>query len=219
MRHDEPVVIDCFKAPKGMFDDGCIALLGLDAIATLGIDLNHHVLETRHVDIKYLSENTEVIDRAKADAIERFPLQTQFEKVAYKRTFLSERICAAYLKQHPNDYSSKDIERDSIDIAPHVPAEARARIQMLIHRYMSVFAEKTNSLPKPMKGVPPHVFKLKPDAVPTRTGRPKFGPAQEKLITQWVEWASSPEVGLIEPAKTASWSSRLILAPKYKACF
>ena len=43
------------------------------------------------------------------------------------------------------------------------------------------------------------------------------GPAQAKLITQWVEWASSKEVGLIEPSSTTSWSSRLILTPKYKA--
>ena len=217
MRHGKAVVIDSVKAPRGMFDDGCIALLGLDAIATLGVDVNALISSVKHTDIKYLTDTDEVIKRAKADAIERFPLQKQFERYTYKRTFLSERICAAYLKQHPDDYKSVEILRNDIDIAPHMPAEARARILQLLHQYGGVFANKTNSLPKPMKGVPPHIFKLKENAVPSRTGRPKFGPAQAKIITQWVEWASSKEIGLIEPANSTSWSSRLILAPKYKA--
>ncbi len=65
MRHDKPVVIDCVKAPRGMFDDGCIALLGLDAIATLGIDVNYLISHVEHTDIKYLTETDEVIKRAK----------------------------------------------------------------------------------------------------------------------------------------------------------
>ena len=216
MRHDKPVVIDTVKAPKGMFDDGCIALLGLDAIAALGIDMNALIAEDRHVDIKFLNQSDELLRRARADAIERYPLQKRFERYMYKKTFLSERICAEYLKEHPNDYASTDILKDSIDIAPHLSAEERARILQLLHQYGEVFAQKTNTLPKPMKGVKPHVFKLKEDHTPTRTGRPKFGPAQAKIITDWVEWASSEAVGLIEPANTTSWSSRLILAPKYK---
>jgi len=215
MRHDKPVVIDSVKAPPDMFEDGCIALLGLDAIATLGIDINYLISHLEHTQVKFLTESDEVIKRAKADAIERYPLQKRFERYTYKQTFLSERICAKYLEKNPDDYESVRLLKDAIDVAPHMNAEARARILQLLHQYGEVFATRTNTLPKPMKGTPPHSFKLKEDAVPSRTGRPKFGPAQTKIITQWVEWALAE--GLIEPAKTTSWSSRLILAPKYKA--
>ena len=104
---------------------------------------------------------------------------------------------------------------DSIDLAPHAQKEHRDRLHTMQHQYRSVLAERTNSLPKTLTGVPPHSFKLKPDVRPTTTGRPKFGPAQAKLINDWLEWTL--DVGLAEPATTTSWSSRLILAPKYKS--
>ena len=169
-----------------------------------------------HLDIKFKNDSDESMERAKADAIEKYPLQKRLERYVHK-TFLSERICAQYLEKNPDDYASKPIKADSIDIAPHVQAEHRAQILHLIHKYHEVFAEKTNSLPKPMKDVKPHTFKLKKDASPTFSGRPKFGPSQAKIINDWVEWASSKEVGLIERATTASWASRLILAAKYKS--
>ena len=214
MRNEKPVVIDTVKAPHGMFDNGCVALLGLDAITTLGIDVNHHVSNDRHVDVRFTTESDDLIKRAKADAIEKYPLQKRFERYLHKHTFLSERVCAEYLKKHPDDYAAKNINASDIDIAPHVQAEHRALILHLLHRYHAVFAAKTNTLPEPMKDVPPHSFKLKQGATPSYTGRPKFGPAQAKIINDWVDWAV--DVGLIEPATTTSWSSRLILAAKYK---
>ena len=100
-------------------------------------------------------------------------------------------------------------------------AEDKAVINRLVHMYAEVFAPMTNTLPKVLKKgneagdpIDPHVFKLKPDATPSRCGRPKFGPAQAKIINDWVDWAL--DTGLIEKASTTSWSSRLVLAPKYK---
>ena len=66
-----------------------------------------------------------------------------------------------------------------------------------------------------MEGVPPHKFKLIPGATPTTVPRPRFGPSQAEIINEWVEWARDED--LIERATTTSWSSRLVLAAKYKS--
>ena len=95
----------------------------------------------------------------------------------------------------------------------------------LLRKYEVVFSKKTNELPRPLKHVSPHKFKLKPGATPTRVGRPKFGPSQTKIINDWLDWAlncttlingEQVHTPLVEPATTTSWSSRLVLAPKYK---
>ena len=61
------MAIDTVKAPSDMFSDDCIALLGLDAITMMGIDLNYHTGIDRHVDIRYISDTYDnaVMKRAK----------------------------------------------------------------------------------------------------------------------------------------------------------
>ena len=286
MKNGKPVVIDTVKAIPAMFKDGCIALLGADAIATLGIDLNYHIDIAKHVNVKYRSkdihngdagakasaqpttktprpstnpkvngtdankrakphkrkrnggiriehpkqstedrtcvdlkyrkdsEDNKVCERVKEQAIAKYPAYKQLERAIHKHTYLSERVCADYLKENPDDYTAEDIPLESIKIGPDVPAEIRTLLISLLHKYRSVFSSKTNELPKPMKGVTPHKFKLKPEATPSRVGRPHFGKSQAKIINDWLDWAL--EQGLVEPAPNASWSSRLVLAAKYK---
>lgn len=81
-----------------------------------------------------------------------------------------------------------------------------------------MFASNTNTMPKPLNGVKPHKFKLKPDAPETiKDPRPTFSPAKAKIIEDWLDWALSEGVKLVEPANTTSYASRLILAAKRKA--
>ena len=216
MKENQPVRLDAVAGTPSMFNDGCVALRGLDALTMLGVDLNHHMGHDEHVQLKFKdnSLDNQVCNRAKDIAIKRYPASRKLYTQLIRTTYLSERICAAYLERNPSDYESKTIEKSSIDIAPSMSKEHRDMILALLHRFDHVFARRTNELPKPLKGVEPHVFKLKPDAVPSRTGRPRFGPAQTALINEWVTWGL--DTGLIEPATTTSWSSRLILAPKYK---
>ena len=197
-----------------MFEDDCVALLGLDAITMLGIDLNHAAQHQRHVEIRY-NDTKDLCERTKQQAIDKYPLRKQLERYIHKQTYLSERVCEAYLKKHPNDYSRVEIDENSMDIAPHVPKEYRDKLTAFLHIYHEVFASHTNTLPRKLneKIAPPHTFKLKEGAQPTQTGRPRFGPAQTKIINDWVEWAL--EADLIEEAPDAAWSSRLILTPKY----
>ena len=154
-----------------MFTDDCIALLGLDAITMMGIDLNYHIGIDRHVDIRYLSDTYDnaVMKRAKEKAINRYPRTRQLEREIYKEIYLSERVCQEDLKLHPGDYKSKPIPDDSIVIAPHAQQKHRERIKGFLFRYEKVFANRTNTLPRPMEGVPPHEFKLIPGATPTGT--------------------------------------------------
>ena len=289
MKNGRPVTIDTVKANPAMFKDGCIALLGVDAIATLGIDLNYHLDALRHVNVKFRGNTTKVkstsaktkkkvtfapepyltqvipnndantqvdpkrttrkrersgnikierpkntakerickhlkyredsidnavCERAKEQALKKYPMYKQLERAVHKKTYLSERVCTDYLNANPDEYDSEDISLEAIGIGPDVPAEIRAMLITLLHKYDRVFSSKTNELPKPMKGVLPHKFKLKPDATPSRVGRPHFGKSQAKIINDWLDWALDQK--LVEPAPKASWSSRLVLAPKYK---
>ena len=213
MKNDEPVVVDCNTAPNNLLKGDCVALLGLDAITMLGIDINHAVEHDRHVDVRFKIATHELCNAAKRQAIDRYPKRKQLERYIHATCCLSERVCAEYIKHHPNDYKQEAIQPESMDIASSMPMEYRNRILSFLMKYSDVFAQSTNTLPCPLKDVPPHIFKLREDATPVRSGRPKFGKAQAKIINDWVAWAL--EVGLIERATTTSWSSRLILAPKY----
>ena len=228
MKHGKPIAIDTVRAKPHMFRHGCIALLGADAIHTLGIDLNYHIDQTEHVDVRYREESlsNEVCIRAEEQALERYPTFQQLERQLMRKTYLSERVCADYLKKNPDEYKEEPIPLESIDICPNVPQEIKAMIIALLRKYESVFSKKTNELPKPLKHVGAHKFKLKPGATPTRVGRPKFGPSQTKIINDWLDWALNcttvidgkvVHTPLVEPATTTSWSSRLVLAPKYKS--
>ena len=81
---------------------------------------------------------TAVCIRAKQQAIHKIPKEKKLrqytrkmERCLYRKTYLSERICAAYLQEHPSDYESKPLEITSLDIAPGVSAEDRAVINKL----------------------------------------------------------------------------------------
>ena len=213
MKKGDPVCIDCNTAPHNVLKGDCVALLGLDAITMLGIDMNHAVENERHVDVRFKIATHELCDRAKRAAIDKYDKRKPLERYLYGTCCLSERICAEYVKQHPNDYLSEAIEAESIDICPNVPHEYKSRILAFLMKYTDVFAQSTNTLPRELKKVGKHKFKLKEGATPVKSGRPRFGKAQSKIINDWVDWAL--DVGLIEPATTTSWASRLILAAKY----
>ena len=227
MKDGKPIAIDTVRANPQMFRYGCVALLGADAIHTLGIDIHYHLDRDEHVDVKFREDSmdNEVCIRAEEQALERYPTYQQLERQIIKKTYLSESVCSRYLEKKPNEYQEDQIPLESIDICPNVPPEIKAMILSLLRKYEVVFSKKTNELPRPLKHVGPHKFKLKPGAVPTRVGRPSFGPSQTKIINDWLEWAlnctsiiDGKEVStpLVEPATTTSWSSRLVLAPKYK---
>ena len=83
-----------------------------------------------------------------------------------KLCLLSEKIVDEYNRTHPNEYDMKAINPHNLDINPALPEEIKALILALIDQYKDVLAEYTNTLPKCMKGVKPHEFKLKPNAKP-----------------------------------------------------
>ena len=73
LKDDTPIVIDTNTPVGGKLSDDCVALLGLDAINMLGIDLNHAVRNNRHVWIKYVDDKQDIIDRcdkAKDDTLD-----------------------------------------------------------------------------------------------------------------------------------------------------
>ena len=70
----------------------------------------------------------------------------QLERQLIKKTYLSERVCAEYLKKNPNEYKEEPIPLESIDICPDVPQEIKAMIIALLRKYESVFSKKTNDV-------------------------------------------------------------------------
>ena len=220
LKEDTPIVIDTNEPIGGKLSDDCVALLGLDAINLLGIDLNHAVRNNRHVWIKYIDSKQDTVERcdqAKDDIVHEHaaPL-TPKDLMQHGSTFLSERVIDAYNQAHPAEFEVKPIPIESVEIDPDMPAEWQKKFRDDIKERREAFATHTNQLPKCMNGIPPYMFKLKPGAETVQVPRPKFGPAKTKLIMRWVEWAASKEVGLIKPAGNAAYSSRLILAAKYK---
>ena len=75
VKDGQPIVIDTVRGEPSMFKNGCIALLGVDAIATLGIDLNYHMDSLKHLDVKYResTKDNAVCIRAKEQALAKYP--------------------------------------------------------------------------------------------------------------------------------------------------
>ena len=220
LKDDTPIVIDTNTPVGGKLSDDCVALLGLDAINMLGIDLNHAVRNNRHVWIKYVDDKRETIercDKAKDDIVHEHaaPL-TPKDLVNHGSTFLSERVIDAYNQAHPNEFEVKPIPLESVVLDPEMPPEWQAKFRKDIKEREEAFAKRTNQLPKCMNGIDPYMFKLKPGAKAVPVPMPKFGPAKAKLICRWVNWAKHKDVGLIKPAGKTAYASRLILAAKYK---
>ena len=74
MKDDKPIVVDTVRANPQMFRHGCVALLGTDAIHTLGIDLNYHVDNDEHVNLKFRHEtlDNEVRRNKRSTSIQHF---------------------------------------------------------------------------------------------------------------------------------------------------
>ena len=217
MREGTPVIIDTNDPHAGRLNSDCIALLGLEAIQKLGIDLNYHARFAAHKPVKYLDTVESVIERCEDELRETLqeyaaPLSAQD---LCRESHLSERVIQGYLEKHPNEYESKDIPLESIDICPDLGEKFTEAILDLIREFRDVFATKSNTLPPTMKDVKPHSFKFKPGAEPTTVPPPKFGPAKAKLIMEWLQWALDND--LVEEAPGSAYSSRLHLAAKYKA--
>lgn len=215
MRNGEPIKVDS-NAPHhpGVFTDGCIALLGVDAIYNLGIDLSYAIKHMKHMPVKYLVDQGHLVDHKAAQAYTEYGKQGHTGARLHKTVNLSERVVKQYLEKHPDDYVKKPIDRSSVDISPHLQASTRQMIMALIKRFEEVFACHTNTLPPCLAGVEPHMFKMKEGFKHRMATRPAFSPARATAINDWLEWAL--EVGLVEAATNTSYASRLILAPKRK---
>jgi len=221
MRNKVPIIVDTNDPPSGHLTGDCVALLGLEAIQMLGIDLNYHTSFYSHKRIKFLDDLTEaeeLCDKTLRETLEEYaePLTA---KDMCRVVHLSERVVKQYLETHEGEYESKPIPLESLDINPALDKKHGDEILKLSRMYKDVFASNTNTLPPAMKHVKPHKFKLKPDAKPTRVPQPKFSPSKERLILEWLEWAEGApdEVGLVEPAPGSAYAARLHLAAKYKA--
>ncbi len=215
MRGKSPIIVDTNDPPSGSLTSDCIALLGLEAIQMLGIDLNYHASFHSHKRVKFLedlSEANELCSRILNENLEEYAEPFDFEEMV-RVVQVSERVVQGYLETHEGEYDSKPIPLESLDINPALGEKYRKAIIKLVRLYKEVFARNTNTLPKAMKSVKPHKFKLKPDAEPTRVPQPKFSPAKERLILEWLEWAE--EQGLVEPAPGSAYAARLHLAAKY----
>ena len=214
-----PIVIDTNQPEEGVLTGNCVALLGVDAIEKLGIDLNYAMRHHQHKWVKYLDSDQDAImrcDEAKQDFIRKHvaPLTTK-ELTAHGTTFLSERVIAQYNEAHPDEFVSKPLNLNALEINPNMPKDLQSRFREEIEKRKAAFAENSNTLPKCMNGIEPHMFKVKPGEKARPVPCPKFGPEKAKLIMKWVEWAL--KVKLIEKSDNTAFASRLILAPKYKA--
>ena len=49
MKNGKPVQIDSNAPPPGALEDGCVALLGLDVIYNLGIDIAYAIKHEQHL--------------------------------------------------------------------------------------------------------------------------------------------------------------------------
>ena len=209
------VTIDTNDPPPGALPDGCVALLGLDAIHDLGIDIAYAVKHDRHMPIKFISDQEHLVQNRRNNAIKQYVEQGYVKESIVKTCNLSERVVREYLRKNPNDYKSKSIDVKSVDIAIALSKQTRDKLRDLCRLYDMVFANNTNALPPVLAGIEPHMFKLKEGAKPVYETRPAFPPAKAQAIEEWLQWAVTAD--LVEKASpTCSYASRLILAPKYK---
>lgn len=209
------VTIDTNDPLPGVLPDGCVALLGLDAIHDLGIDIAYAVKHQRHMPIKFISDQGHLVENRRNNAIKQYVEQGYVKESIVKTCNLSERVVKEYLRTHPNDYKSKSIDIRSVDIAIALSKKTQDKLRDLCKLYDMVFASNTNTLPPVLEGVEPHMFKMKEGAEPVYETRPAFPPAKAQAISEWLQWAI--DANLVEKASpTCSYASRLILAPKYK---
>ena len=155
------VTIDTNDPPPGALPDGCVALLGLDAIHDLGIDIAYAIKQQRHMPIQFISDQEHLVENRRNNAIKQYVQQGYVKESIVKTCNLSERVVKEYLQRNPNDYKSKPIDVLSVDIAAALSKRTQQRLRDLCRLYDVVFASNTNVLPPVLQGVEPHMFKIK----------------------------------------------------------
>ena len=218
IRKGQPVIIDTNDPYGKTLTEDCIALLSLEAIQKLGIDLNYHASFDTHKPIKYLDDLTEVDqqnERALNELLEEFA-QPLTAKDMVREVNLSETVIQRYLDTHKGEFDKIPIPlKESLDVDKAMTSGELDHFHKVVDHRKKAFAKYTNTCPPPMKLVKPHQFKLKPDAKPVQVPPTKYGPAKRSLITDWVHWGV--EEDLLEKADGAKYASRLHLAAKYGA--
>ena len=214
-KQGKAVKVDTNDPLPGVLPDGCVALLGLDAIYNLGIDIAYAVKHHRHMPIRFIPNQEHLLENRRNNAIEQYVKQGYDKQSVVQTCNLSERVIKEYLLTHPNEYESKPIDINSVVLDQTLSKITQQKLRDACGLYDVVFASNTNTLPPPMKGIEPHMFKLKEGPKPVYEPRPSFPPATAQAITQWLHWGLKADlVGKASP--TCSYASRLILAVKYK---
>ena len=118
------------------------------------------------------------------------------------------------MKKRGRAKEEKKTSINDIDIDPAIDNVFMRKLKKILYSYPDVFSKSPDSLPRPMKGIPEHEFKLKKGAKPLYCRRPYWGPQTRKYLEQWTRWALTQK--LLEPAPTSAWASRIVIAPKFR---
>ena len=182
MKDGEPIRIDCNAPNAGALTDGCVALLGLDAIFNLGIDIGYAVRHNKHMPVKYLPENDHLIEARTLEAHAEYQKRGYTASMLHKTCNLSERVVKHYIENHPDEYVKRKINIERVDISKALSSTTRGELLSLCKRFHDVFASHTNLLPPTLKGVEPHMFKMKEGFKPHMANRPTFVTRQTHFI-------------------------------------
>ena len=192
--------LDSREMPPGTFhrEEPCRVLLSMRHVRALGINLNAHAKRLKHIDVQYL------------------PWGHRDNAATYARTCrVTEQVVATFLEQRGG--TAKEPKRCSVEdvqVGSDLTSAQVQRIRDINREYSTVFALSPDDLPPLMKDVEPHQFRMRPEAKPRYCRRPKWGPCTTRYLTEWRNWAL--EQGLIEPAPTTAWASRVVIAAKYR---
>jgi len=63
-----PIQIDSNAPTPGVLNDGCVALLGLDVIYNLGIDMGHAIKHEKHLPVRFLPGQEELVENHQKEA-------------------------------------------------------------------------------------------------------------------------------------------------------
>jgi hypothetical protein len=156
LRHEghetSQVTLDTRDPPKQLFDHGCGVLLSMAHVRELGLDLNAAAETKRHTDAVFLPRESE----AKPHLMDSPPRTCR----------LTEKVVAAYMKARGNQRRApKQVTLDDVILGADLNKGQKQEIRSIVHEHAAVFALTPDDLPPPMKGVEPHQFKLKPNAV------------------------------------------------------
>ena len=151
-KEGKPITIDTNDPPPGALSDGCVALLGLDAIHDLGIDIAYAIKHHNHRFVKFIPEQGQHIVNRSEDALQQYAKMGYLKQSLIKTCNLSERVVREYLQGHPNDYESRPIDKYGVDISDKLSKQTQSAIRELIALYDTVFVNNTNVLPPSLTG-------------------------------------------------------------------